>query len=64
MDMLFVTFKTFSEAGYFSAPALRESHRAFPKLGLNMVRIKFLTSCVNNALEFLKETITTNDFDK
>jgi len=64
MDMLFVTFKTFSEVGYFSAAVLRESHRAFPKLGLNVVRLKFLNICVNNALEFLKETVTTNDFDK
>lgn len=50
MDMLYSAFYTFSETGPLSPAGMRECHIAFPGLGFDKVRLKFLNICVNNCL--------------
>ena len=63
MNMLYIAFKTFSETSFVEPRVLKESHVSFPGLKLTAARGDFLNTIVDNSLEFLQETITTNSFN-
>ena len=63
MKILFESLETFSEAPYFKTFFLAEQHSVNKNIGFDKVRERFMRILLRNALEFLEETINTNDFE-
>lgn len=62
MKMLFRSFKAFSECEYLKIDHVMVADAQFEFLEFSKFREAFLKICVENVLEFLEETYTSNDF--
>lgn len=63
IKMLFSSLETFSQSIYFNIQILLEDHKVNSSLQLDKVREAFFKICIRNSLEYLEETINTNNFE-